>query len=315
MKISDILVENKTQLNEIFLDWGDMMTYARTLKQELGKGLSWDQIKNRAMQARSNRLAVKSFINQWLNQRYQLQSAYADKGVDESYYRAVLQKLVYKELGASPTKTVEDAVDILLKNGDDLNNNESQNAALAIILSAIGSKMATKADKVDVQSMKLASVSYGSKLPNWVKVTAGLKVPVIILMYTIKNNNGDNQPHKFVKFNGRWYDMDKTVVVGTTTEARKTRNQKVRHRQKQQKPVLRRVFTPDNPAHVLLNDDTLVKDFDIIAVLNINSAQLLNQGIWENARQTAIVSTNPPSSWAELTPEEVTQWKVETGHK
>jgi len=189
MKINDIILEQ--ELKESF--WDKLKNYAKSFGQQIDSGMSIDQIERRAEQDRNVKLLVNAFLTQWDNMRYSLQQAYGQGKVSASMYEEILEKLVYNQINASVTSAkVRSAIETLLRNGDNLNNKLSQDAAYTIITSGIASNISPSLGvKVDVLNRKLSKVGYGGTIPNGVPRVEGLIVPVIVMAYhyELSNNN------------------------------------------------------------------------------------------------------------------------------
>jgi len=282
MKINDIILEQK--LKESF--WDKLKNYAKSFSQQIDSGMTIDQIERRAEQDRNVKLLVNAFLTQWDNMRYSLQQAYGQDKVTASMYEEVLEKLVYNQINASVnSKEVERAVQILLSNGDNLNNNSSQDAAYKIITSGIASQISpTLGPKVDVLNRKLSKVGYGAAIPNSVPRIEGLIIPVIVVAY--QYNSGNNNGQRLVRANNRWYGMGLLKEPGDTgfVDFRDNRN-----------------FT--------LSEKTRIKTQDV-GNLDILASQKLALNNPDEARRTALILTNPATGeYSELGSTELETWK------
>ena len=283
MKINDIILEQ--ELKESF--WDKLKNYAKSFGQQIDSGMSIDQIERRAEQDRNVKLLVNAFLTQWDNMRYSLQQAYGQGKVSASMYEEILEKLVYNQINASVTSAkVRSAIETLLRNGDNLNNKLSQDAAYTIITSGIASNISPSLGvKVDVLNRKLSKVGYGGTIPNGVPRVEGLIVPVIVMAYhyELSNNNGQ----RLIKANGQWHGMGKLKKSSQDQDFIDDRN-----------------FVLDN--RTLLRNQNQ-GNLDIMAMQKL----ALNDPM--QARKTAVMLKDPSKmEFSELSSEEIELWQQQT---
>jgi hypothetical protein len=283
MKINDIILEQK--LKESF--WDKLKNYAKSFGQQIDSGMSIDQIERRAEQDRNVKLLVNAFLTQWDNMRYSLQQAYGQDKVSDSMYEEILEKLVYNQINASVTSSkVRSAIETLLRNGDNINNKLSQDAAYTIITSGIASNISPSLGvKVDVLNRKLSKVGYGGTIPNGVPRVEGLIIPVIVMAYHYELNNNNGQ--RLIKANGQWHGMGKLKKSPQDQDFIDDRN-----------------FVLDNRT-MLKNQNQ--GNLDIMAMQKL----ALNDPM--QARRTAVMLKDPSKmEFSELSSEEIEIWQQQT---
>jgi len=308
MKINDITTNS--QLTESFINWQDLKTAGSSLLKQLRLGTPLKQISQNVMQDRAVNLAAEAFIDQWRRIRYSLAQAY--KTPNQSRYAEALHEIVFKELDLNSNDTVIAAVKTILDAGDNLNSSSVKQAALTIILQGIVSQIEPKnaREKVDVQSRRLKNVHYGERFLGISinDITKGLRVPVIVLMES--NPVFPDQYDRFVKFDGRWFNMDIREKSGQqTTEA------KSRRRRPQKSPdttVPPKKYPELAPTAYVIDGSTLVGPN---TQLDKSADRLLTLNNPDRARYTVIECMQPKSFFRELTPMEFDLWKIQSGHK
>jgi len=269
---------------------------------------------SRAAQDNEIRLLVDAFLAQWDRMRYSQQQAHGANEVSESYYRELLEKLVYNQLNASYTKKVENAVNDILELGDNLNNQKAQNAAFVIITSGISSQMSpTLGPKVDVLNRKLANTPYGGKFGNQVPRVKGLIVPVIILNY-------GSTRQRLVKFNNIWYNMNATEQNGVALVEARPKSRRARSRRPSATPQQPVTFIfpeiAQSSNQFIFDERLIIKDPSVIHSLGVISDDQLAAGNTQVARRTAIQLLNDGGNqYRELTVDEIASWKETTGHR
>jgi len=284
MKINDIILEQ--ELKESF--WDKLKNYAKSFGQQIDSGMSIDQIERRAEQDRNVKLLVNAFLTQWDNMRYSLQQAYGKEKVTPSMYEEILEKLAYNQIGASVTSTkVVSAIQTLLRNGDNLDNKVSQNAAYTIITSGIASNISPSLGvKVDLLNRKLSKVGYGGGIPNGVSKIEGLILPVIVMAYQYEK--GGTKGQRLIKANNQWHGMG---VLKNRSAG-------------EQDFIDDRTF--------ILNNKTLLKNQQH-GNLDIMAMQKLALHDPMQARKTAVILTNPTTmEFSELGSEEIEAWRQQT---
>ena len=281
MKINDVILEQ--QIEESF--WDKFKSYTKSFGQQINSGMTADQIERRAEQDQNVKLLVNAFLVQWDNMRYSLQQAYGKEKVTPSMYKEILEKLAYNQIGASIASTnVVSAIQTLLRNGDNLDNNISQDAAYTIITSGIASNISPSLGvKVDVLNRKLSDVGYGGGIPNGVSKIEGLILPVIVMAYRYESGNGQ----RLIKANNQWHGMG--ILKKQSGE---------------QDFIDDRTF--------ILNNKTMIKNQQH-GNLDIMAMQKLALHDPMQARKTAVILTDPTTmEFSELGSEEIEAWRQQT---
>lgn len=217
MKINDVILEQ--QLNEI-VDWKDLKAFVSSVSKNLGQGMSWQDLKQRAMQDRSVQMAARALIEQWKRIVYSMQQAYKDKSSPDVLWDH-LTNLIFFNIGASRNdKSVAAAVKILFDNRDNLNNSESLNAATAVIANAVATKIGAELVPAETEKEYLEDqIKWGEPVPDQEDAAKkGAEIPVIQMLKQQKDNAGKIiGVQRYIKINGNWV-LDSATDEGSNPE-------------------------------------------------------------------------------------------------